>query len=108
MNVNVSDYIDSDESIIITGKGNKQRILPVTEPLLTHLRHYIQSSRNILIRPFSKNTPALFLNNRGRRPSRVDVWRWLRGGLKKPGFPQKAPINFAMDVPQLCSIMEWI
>ena len=72
----LSDYLDSDESIIITGKGNKQRILPVIEPFLTLLREYVSISRNIL--DIYQSSKTLILNNRGKRPSRVDIWRWTQ------------------------------
>ena len=90
VSLNVSDFIDSDESIVITGKGSKQRILPVTEPLLSHLSQYLAEHRPL----FSpKNTHSLLLNHRGKRPSRVDIWRWIRSFCKKTDF-LKSPHQF--------------
>ena len=88
--LNVQDYLDTDDSIVITGKGRKQRILPVMEPLRSYLRHYIQSVRPELD---TANSPALILNNRGRRPSRVDLWRWIRQFCRKAGLT-KSPHQF--------------
>jgi integrase/recombinase XerD len=33
-------------------------------------------------------TPAILINDRGHRPSRVDVWRWLAAWSAKAGFPE--------------------
>ena len=80
----VSDFIDTDESIIIKGKGDKQRKLPVLEPLLSSLRDYLSNTRASLLRSYKTN--ALILNNRGNKPSRVDIWRWVRSWSKKAGI----------------------
>ena len=89
----LSDYLDSDESIIITGKGNKQRILPVIEPFLTLLREYISISRNIL--DVYQGSKALIINNRGKRPSRVDIWRWTQKWSKEAKLDKmKSPHQF--------------
>ena len=89
----LSDYLDSDESIIITGKGNKQRILPVIEPFLNLLREYIAISRNTL--DVYQGSKALILNNRGKRPSRVDIWRWTQKWSKTAKLDKaKSPHQF--------------
>jgi len=90
VSLNLSDYIDSDESIIVTGKGNKQRILPLTEPFLSLLRQYIRKDRLF----FSKKSEALILNNRGHRPSRVDIWRWIKKWSQKADIESKSPHQF--------------
>ena len=92
VSLNLSDFIDTDESIVITGKGNKQRILPVTDYFLPILRKYINDSRKEL----AKGSPsALVLNNRGHRVSRVDVWRWVRKWSRKSGIQvDKSPHQF--------------
>ena len=90
----LSDYLDSDESIIITGKGNKQRILPVIEPFLTLLREYISISRNVLD-VYQCSSNALILNNKGHRPSRVDIWRWTQKWSRKAKLSKtKSPHQF--------------
>ena len=94
VSLNVSDYMESDESIVITGKGSKQRILPVTEPLLSSLRDYISDVRGVFAEKQPRPAKALILNNRGRRPSRVDVWRWIQKFCKIAGVSVKSPHQF--------------
>ena len=76
VSLQVADFIDTDESIIIRGKGNKQRILPVVSPLLDLMRDYLSHARPQLIRSYK--THSLILNDRGNKPSRVDIWRWIK------------------------------
>lgn len=84
-----SDFINTDESIVIQGKGSKQRILPVVEPLLSCLRVYLTSVRPLLVR--SAKTNSLILNDRGRRPSRVDIWRWIQKWSAQAGLGRIYP-----------------
>ena len=87
----VADFIDTDESIIIRGKGNKQRILPVINPLLDLLRGYLKEARPFLLN--NHKTYSLILNDRGNTPSRVDIWRWIKKWSQKAGL-KKYPHQF--------------
>ncbi|MDE0151674.1 MAG: tyrosine-type recombinase/integrase [Bdellovibrionales bacterium] len=92
VSMQVSDFINTDESIVIKGKGSKQRILPVVDPLLAHLREYLTAVRPLLIRSYK--TTSLILNDRGNRPSRVDIWRWIQKWSAKAGLEKKYPHQF--------------
>ena len=92
VSMQTSDFIDTDESIVIKGKGNKQRILPVVDPLLSHLRGYLTAVRPLLVRSYK--TSSLILNDRGNRPSRVDIWRWIQKWSMKAGLDKKYPHQF--------------
>ena len=81
VSLNTSDYMDQNESIVITGKGRRQRVLPLTGPVLTLIQDYLETARPC----FQTNKPSLILNNRGNRPSRVDVWRWIQKWCLKAG-----------------------
>lgn len=86
--LNLNDYNPTDRWIKIVGKGNKERIVPLTESLAKHLDHYLKDVRPHLIKDSS---PTILVNDRGRRPSRVDIWRWLAAWSEKAGFPE--PVN---------------
>lgn len=75
ININLYDFNQTDASLIITGKGNKQRLLPLIDSVLEQVTLYLQNSRASLTK---KKEEALLINNRGKRLSRVDVWRWLK------------------------------
>lgn len=83
--VNLHDFDASQSWLTVVGKGNKQRILPLTEHLAEELKHYVRDVRPKLVK---ESTPSLLVNDRGRRPSRVDIWRWLSAWSKRAGLEQ--------------------
>lgn len=86
--LNVVDFNPTDRWIKVVGKGNKERLAPITDHLAGHLTTYLQSTRPQLLK---EATHAVLINDRGRRPSRVDVWRWLAAWSAKAGFSE--PVN---------------
>lgn len=68
------------ETLRVTGKGRKTRIVPMGEPAQRALERYLSHARPALANDPSE--PALFLSRRGRRLSTSDVRRrldkWVR------------------------------
>jgi site-specific recombinase XerD len=68
------------ETLRVTGKGRKTRIVPMGEPAQRALERYLESARPALAP--DQVEPALFLSRRGRRLSPSDVRRrlerWVR------------------------------
>lgn len=90
--INLQDFNETEAWISVVGKGNKQRLLPLTKNLYDLLKLYLKKSRPYIGQ--GKN-PSLFFNNRGRRPSRVDIWRWLKAWSLRAGFEDvKNPHSF--------------
>lgn len=85
INLNLEDFSETDRWLKILGKGNKQRLVPLTEELGGQLRTYITESRPSLLKEASS---TLLVNDRGHRPSRVDIWRWLSAWSIKAGFDE--------------------
>lgn len=83
--LNLEDYNETDRWLKILGKGNKERLVPLTEQLATQLNDYLQNVRAHLVR---EKSSALLVNDRGHRPSRVDIWRWLAHWSAKAGFDE--------------------
>jgi len=81
--LNVSDFNPTDRWIKVLGKGSKERLAPLTESLTKHLTHYLQEIRPQLLKD---PTPSILINDRGNRPSRADVWRWLAAWSAKAGY----------------------
>ena len=69
--------LDADEAtLLLRGKGNKQRRVPVGGPCLDALMAYLGRGRPSLIR--GPEGRAMFLNQRGGRLSRVSVWNMVK------------------------------
>lgn len=75
------DSVDFDsETLRVTGKGRKTRIVPMGEPAQRALERYLSHARPALAT--DPDQPALFLSRRGRRLSTSDIRRrldkWVR------------------------------
>lgn len=77
------DFNVTDAWLKVVGKGGKERLVPLAENLLAQLKAYIKESRPHLVRD---DTGSILINDRGHRPSRVDVWRWLAMWSARAGF----------------------
>jgi integrase/recombinase XerD len=69
-----------------TGKGDKQRIVPIGDEASTWVSRYLQQSRSILLR--RRRSPRLFINARGGGVglTRVGFWKILKGYAKQAGI----------------------
>jgi len=79
------DDFDADEaSVLLRGKGSKQRIVPVGSVAVAALQDYLTVGRPALI---SAKTPsaAMFLNARGGRLSRQSAWTVLVKAAERAG-----------------------
>lgn len=83
--MDLEDLSETSSILTVTGKGGKQRLIPVTEFLLKELRIYISQVREHLLK---KESRSILINDRGSRPSRVDIWRWLAAWSQKAGFDE--------------------
>ena len=58
-------FIASDEGyLIVTGKGNKQRLVPIHKEAIKYLELYLEHER-ILTAPQANHSDTVFLSNRG-------------------------------------------
>ncbi len=66
----------------VVGKGDKQRISPISGAAARALSSYLDQARLDLVKPYSKPTDAVFLNARGGRLTRQSVFRIVsRAGM---------------------------
>lgn len=76
--------IDFTNCIIrITGKGSKERIVPIGEYSMYYLNKYLEK-RHTMLKDYV--TDALFLNNHGKRMTRQGFFKNLKTILKKQGL----------------------
>ncbi len=81
INLRVSD-IDMDEDLIrFIGKGNKERIVPVSETAKKYLAGYMNAARFGIER--EKKSDFVFLNKNGSKLSRQGFWKILKKYSKK-------------------------
>lgn len=99
VNLKISDIHAQEEFLVITGKGNKQRLVPINGMALKHIDLYIKDIRShIAIK--KGNEDFVFLNKRGSKLSRVMVFYVIKectckAGIKKTISPHTFRHSFA-------------
>lgn len=84
--------------ITVVGKGQKERIIPITDYVAELLQEYIVDIRINLLK--DKDTDALFLTNRGNSFTRQGVWKMIKkynllSGISKNVTPHTFRHTFA-------------
>ncbi|KUI27353.1 recombinase XerD [Mycobacterium sp. IS-1496] len=80
------DDVDTQaRSVLLRGKGGKQRLVPIGRPAVSALDAYLVRGRPDLARR-GRGTPAIFLNARGGRLSRQSAWQVLQDAAERAGI----------------------
>lgn len=87
ISLNLTDFSATERWVKVLGKGRKERLIPLTDTLYEALDKYLKHSRHLLVDDDSVQN-SLLMNDRGHRPSRIDVWRWLASWSTKAGFSE--------------------
>ena len=82
INLKISDLYFDEGFIKITGKGNKQRLVPTNLYTETIINNYIQTQR-CLTPPNKGKEDVLFLNRRGNQLTRVMIFTIIKQLAKK-------------------------
>ncbi len=99
VNLKISNIYSEIGFLKITGKGNKERLVPIGKTALKQIKNYVESYRNHL--DIKKgNEDFLFLNRNGRKLTRVMVFTIIKNlavkiGLKKNISPHTFRHSFA-------------
>ncbi len=90
--INRGDLDLMSQQVKVTGKGRKQRIIPVGDHAQIALRHY-ESKRDELLRGMGQaaDRTAFFLSNRGKRISTRAIQNAVKGFLEK--FDENAGLS---------------
>jgi len=87
ISLGVSDLDSKVGCVRCTGKGDKERIVPVGKKALGIVDKYLRDGRPELVRQAkAAANPALFVNRRGSALSRVGVWKILSAYGRKAGL----------------------
>jgi integrase/recombinase XerD len=86
VNLRLTDIHIGEEFVVVTGKGNKQRLVPVSKKALKEIDIYKQD-RNLLT--VIKDQNILFLNRRGSRLTRAMIFTIIKDLAAKAGIRKK-------------------
>ena len=68
----------------VSGKGNKERLVPIGEEAVAYLQHYLRAARNELL--VIDGSSVLFPNRRGNRMTRQNFWHRIRFYAHRAGL----------------------
>ena len=71
------------------GKGNKERMIPLTYYARRWLERYLTQSRRILSERSTKGSKFVFLSNNGLPLTRAAVWQSVKKYINKASIPKK-------------------
>lgn len=87
LSLDVDDIDTQSKAVRITGKGGKERIVPIGSFALAALDAYLVRSRPGLA-AHGRGTAKLFLNSRGGSLSRQSAWSILRSCAERAGITE--------------------
>lgn len=99
VSLKISNIYINDEFIRVFGKGNKERLIPISNSTLKTIEHYISGERQHLpLNP--RNSDTLFINRRGNALSRQMIFLIIKdiaekAGIKKSIGPHTLRHSFA-------------
>ena len=77
VNLEISKVYLQEQYLLVDGKGNKQRIVPMSEVAVERILEYMREARSgIEVKPGEEN--ILFLNRRGSRLTRQMIFTVIR------------------------------
>jgi integrase/recombinase XerD len=74
------------QMIRVIGKNNKERLVPIGDSALHHIRLYLEGDRNRMMNIDPGSRDILFLNRRGKKLSRVMVFNIIKDAAAKAGI----------------------
>jgi integrase/recombinase XerD len=102
VNLRLTDIHEKERFIIVTGKGNKQRLVPIGKTALKEIGYY-KTDRNQMKVVHDGN--VLFLNRRGKKLTRAMIFHIIKelaakAGIKKNIHPHTFRHSFATHLVQ--------
>jgi integrase/recombinase XerD len=92
LDVDDLDHLAADPAVKLSGKGGKQRYVPVGRYAVAALDAYLVRGRPLLASAATrKSSPAVFLNARGGRLTRQGAWGVLREAAVRSGKSDVSP-----------------
>jgi len=82
----ITDIHSRDGYVVVTGKGSKQRLVPIGTKALREIELYMQERKRL---PVIYDQNILFLNRRGRGLTRVMIFTIIKELASKAGIKKK-------------------
>lgn len=87
ISLRISDLFFDESFIRVTGKGDKQRLVPIGEPAKRAVQLYLSQTRRAYVS--KKAEDILFLNRRGGKLSRQMIFLMIKSQCEKAGITKE-------------------
>ncbi len=92
--IDIGSINERNNTVVVMGKGSKQRQIPVSEPSVLAVKHWLKF-RNEVVTSENRDSAALFLNARGQRLAPRDVRRIIDERALTPTHPHALRHTYA-------------
>ncbi len=92
--IDIDSINERNNTVVVMGKGSKQRQIPVSEPSVLAVKHWLKF-RNEVVTSENRDSAALFLNARGQRLAPRDVRRIIDDRALTPTHPHALRHTYA-------------
>lgn len=92
VNLKVEDINLNNEYIVVKGKGNKQRLVPIGSIAKRYLKEYLLVRKKTLEK-FSKDDGFLFISRLGKKISRISIWKLVKKYVMLSGIDKDASVH---------------
>lgn len=98
VNLEISRLYPDEGFLVVTGKGDKERVVPMSDTSVEEIREWMKDRARMDVRPGDEN--ILFLNRRGGRLTRQRAFQIVKGlaeaaGIRKNISPHTLRHSFA-------------
>ena len=90
-NLKISDINLDIGYLRCIGKGNKERVIPISKIAINAIVDYLTNSRPALAKSFSSN--FLLISRTGRPMSRIEIWRLVKKYAVLAGMPRNLTVH---------------
>ncbi len=87
VNLRIHDLNFKEGILRVTGKGGKQRLIPVAPTVISLVQTYLAVARQEFVKDIRED--ALFLSARGRPMTRVRFWGLFKEYARQAGLPEE-------------------
>jgi integrase/recombinase XerD len=88
VDLRITNMFFKEGFIRVTGKGNKERLVPISPRAIRDIENYFEQSRNHMT-PVKGVDNVVFLNRRGNKLTRVMVFTLVKGLVQHAGIKKK-------------------
>lgn len=86
VNLRISNYFPDVGYVKVIGKNDKERIVPIGESAIKHIKLYLEGTRRSMMNIHKDHEDFVFLNRRGKKLTRVMIFTMIRQSVKDAGI----------------------